>query len=412
MNELGAYVDKYFEWGIGVLKKFIEVPTVNPPGEKYGEFVSVASRVLEEIGFSVKVHEVPRSVVEKHYPEYADYPRYIIVGRLGGGEPVIQFNGHYDVVPPGSGWSTDPFKPYIREGRVYGRGSVDMKGGIAASLLAIKAFTEFFKEFEGTIEVALVPDEEIGGETGTGYLVRSGLSKPNYVVIAEPSGPDRVWFGHRGALWFYIEIYGKQAHGSAPWLGINAFEGMVKVAEKFMRNYGSTLTSKMSNYSYDDPRGAKPTITVGGEVRGGAKINIVPGYYAFSVDRRLIVEESVENVEKEVKEFIDKLRKEFPELKIGVKVVNKLQPALTNPRSKLVKALTESVSEALGIKPKVTVCLGGLDMRFYSEVGIQTVAYGPGPLSVAHKADEYLEISDFAKVSKVYIYLLKKLLIG
>ncbi len=411
MGKLSANVDKNIEWAISVLKKFIEIPTVNPPGEKYGEFASKASKVLEDLGFSVEVHEVPKSVVEKYYPEYADHPRYIVIGRLGGGKPTIQFNGHYDVVPPGAGWSMDPFKPVIRKGRVYGRGSVDMKGGIVASLLAIKAFTESFKEFEGTIEVALVPDEEIGGESGTGYLVRSGLSKPDYVVIAEPSGSDRVWFGHRGAFWFYVEVYGKQAHGSTPWLGVNAFEGMVRVAEKFMREYGIKIGSKESKYSYDDPRGAKPTITIGGEVRGGAKINIVPGYYAFSVDRRLIVEESIEEVEKEVMEFIEKIRGEFPKLKINVKVVNKLQPALTDPESELVKILTESINEVLSVKPKLTVCLGGLDMKFYSEKGVQAVTYGPGPLTLAHQANEYLDIEEFTKVSKVYAHILKKMLV-
>ena len=137
MVEQGINIDKHLEWAISVLKKFIEIPTVNPPGERYGDFVSEASKVLEELGFSVEIHEVPKGVVEKYYPEYADHPRYIVIGRLGGGRPTIQFNGHYDVVPPGAGWSTDPFKPTIREGRLYGRGSVDMKGGIAASLLAL-----------------------------------------------------------------------------------------------------------------------------------------------------------------------------------------------------------------------------------------------------------------------------------
>jgi len=123
------------------------------------------------------------------------------------------------------------------------------------------------------------------------------------------------------------------------------------------------------------------------------------------------VEESVEEVEKEVMEFIENIRREFPELKINVKVVNRLQPALTDPESELVKVLSESISEVLGIKPKLTVCLGGLDMRFYSEKGIQVVTYGPGPLSLAHQADEYLVIKEFTKVSKVYAHMLEKILV-
>ena len=411
MAELFKVVEEHVDWGLSVLKKFIEVPTVNPPGENYREFVDLASKTLEDMGFEVDVYEVPEYVVAKYYSEYAKHPRYIVIGRLGSGKPVVHFNGHYDVVPPGSGWSKDPFKPVVENGKLYGRGSADMKGGIVASLVAIKAFKEVYREFSGSVEVALVPDEEIGGETGTGYLVREGLSKPDYVVIAEPSGSGNVWIGHRGAFWFYVEIYGKQAHGSAPWLGINAFEYMVKVAQKLMTEYKSLIEKKTSSYIYDDPKGAKPTVTIGGEVKGGAKVNIVPGYFAFSVDRRLIVEEKLEEVEREVTEFISKIREEYPNVKVNVKVVNKLPPAITNPESTLVKAVSESVKEVLGRKPRLTVCLGGLDMRFYSEKGIETITYGPGPLAVAHQANEYLEVSEFVKVAKVYASLLQKLLV-
>jgi len=405
-------VDREIEWGINVLKKFIEIPTVNPPGKNYKEFVEAASKVLKEIGMSVEIHEVPKDVVSKYYPDYVEYPRYILLARLGTGSPVIQFNGHYDVVPEGSGWSKDPFKPVVENGRLYGRGSVDMKGGIVAAIVAVKAFKEAYKEFNGAIEIALVPDEEIGGETGTGYLVREGLSKPNYVIIGEPSGSEIVWIGHRGALWFFVEVYGKQAHGSTPWLGVNAFEYMVKVAEKFMKDYKDIIERKSSKYTYDDPRGAKPTITIGGEVRGGAKTNIVPGYYAFSVDRRLIVEESPDEVEKEVKNLINEIKKELPpEVKVELKVTGKLPPAMTSPESPLVRALLRSAEKVLGSKPRTTVCLGGLDMRYYTEVGIDTVTYGPGPMHVAHQADEYISIDEFTKIAKIYALLLENILI-
>jgi len=388
----------------------ISIPTVNPPGKNYEEFVNYISEILKSIGMSIEVIEVPKSIVSKHYPEYAKYPRYIVIGRIGDGKPIIHFNGHYDVVPAGSGWSKDPFKPIVENGKLYGRGAVDMKGGIAASILAIRSFLETHSKFEGTIEIALVPDEEIGGVTGTGYLVEKKLSKPNYVVISEPSGVDNIWIGHKGALWAYIEVFGKQVHGSIPWRGVNAFEYMVKIAERFMTEYKDIISKKRSYYDYGDPEGAKPIITIGGEVKGGAKINIVPGYYAFSIDRRIIPEENLDEVEKEILRFIEKLRNEYPDIRIEIRIVNKMPPALSNPQSKLVQIATDSIRQIINKEPKLMVCLGGLDMHYYVQKGIETITYGPGPLGNAHIANEYVSIDEFMKVAKAYTLLLSKFL--
>ncbi|MET1127761.1 MAG: M20 family metallopeptidase [Thermoproteota archaeon] len=403
-------VEKHVGWAVDVLKRLVSVPTVNPPGRDYKRFAEVSSEVLKQLGMEVEVVEVPQDIVSKHEPEGSGYPRFIIVGRLGSGRPVVHFNGHYDVVPPGSGWTRDPFNPVVEDGRIYGRGAVDMKGGIAAALLAVRAFAEAHPGFKGTIEIALVPDEETGGETGTGYLLSSGLSKPDYALIPEPSGSRNVWIGHRGAFWFFVEVKGKQAHGSTPWLGVNAFEYMVKVANDFIEAYRKVLEGKQSRYEYDDPRGAKPTATFGGEVRGGAKVNVVPGYYAFSVDRRLIVEETVEEVEKEVFSMIEELKAKYSEVEIGVKVTNRMPPAFTSPDSTLARELAASIEDVTGSRPRLTVCLGGLDLRFYSERGIQTVSYGPGPIHMAHQADEYVEVEELEKVAKAYARLMERLL--
>ena len=410
MNSILSSVEYYRNWSIDVLIKMISIPTINPPGVLYEEFVNYASRVLEEMGMSVKVHEIPREFVSRYYPDYAEYPRYIVIGRVGSNRPIIHFNGHYDVVPAGSGWCRDPFKPVIEGERLYGRGAVDMKGGIAASILAIRAFLETCKKFSGTIEIALVPDEEIGGITGTGYLIEKRLSKPDYVIISEPSGINNIWIGHKGAIWGYIEIYGKQCHGSTPWEGVNAFEYMARIAEKFMTEYKSIINRKKSYYDYGDPKGAKPTITIGGEVKGGAKINIVPGYYSFSIDRRVIPEESLEDVEKEIKEFIDKVGREFPEVKVRIRITNKIPPALNDPRSKLAQITIETVEQIIGKRPRLILCLGGLDMHYYTQKGIETITYGPGPLKNAHIANEYISLNEYVKIAKVYAILLSKFL--
>ena len=411
LESIFEYIDREFKWAIKILKDIISIPTVNPPGEHYEEFKDYIVGVLRDIGVDTHVHKVPKEYVSKHYPDYADRPRYIIIARVGKGRPILQFNGHYDVVPPGRGWSRDPFKPHIDNGKLYGRGAVDMKGGIAATLLAAKAIISLLGEPEnGSLEIALVPDEEIGGKTGTGYLVEH-IGVPDYTIIAEPSNANNVWIGHKGALWGFIEIHGRQAHGSTPWHGVNAFEYMARVALDIVREYVARLNSKHSAYDYGDPRAAKPTINLGGEVTGGAKINIVPGYYAFSFDRRLIVEEKLEEVEKEIKELIEKISARYKQdgVKVGLKIVSKLEPAFTPPDNILVKTVI-SVGKSLGLDIKPIVCVGGLDLHYYTSKGGIAVAYGPGPSDLAHQADEYVSLEELRTVAKVYAGLIKMLI--
>lgn len=404
-----SLLEENINWGIKVLGDMISIPTVNPPGEYYWEFVNYSKKILESIGFKTEILEVPREYVEKYYPEYADHPRYIILSRYSSSRPVFHFNGHYDVVPAGSGWSKKPFEPVIEDNRIYGRGSSDMKGGIAAFLVAAKTLIETTRDINGTIEIALVPDEEIGGETGSGYLTKITGIKPDYAIIGEPSSSNTMWIGHKGALWAIVEVHGRQAHGSTPWLGVNAFEYMVKIAHRLINEYILLLDSRKSKYEYDDPRGAKPTATIGGELKGGAKINIVPGYCSFSIDRRIVPDEKLEDVERELVEFLERTVSEYRDVKVNIKIINRLKPALVDPELDFIKLIKKTVVEAIGLEPKTTICIGGLDMHYYTDTGIPVVTYGPGHLGVAHTADEYLSLSEFRNMSKIYYALLKKI---
>lgn len=389
---------------VSILSKLISIPTVNPPGEKYAEFVEYVEKLFKTLGLDTEIIEVPKSEVAKRCAECADYPRLILLARSG--EPRIHFNGHYDVVPPGplESWRvTMPFEPVYREGRVYGRGAVDMKGGLTSIILAVeKAASNGLKNFE----VSFVPDEETGGETGAGYLAKSGKIKAPWVVIAEGSGEDNIWIGHRGLIWFMVEVYGKQAHGSTPWYGLNAFEGAAYIAYR-LQEYIKSISSRRSNYEYDDPRGASPTVTIGGEVRGSVKTNVVPGYFAFSVDRRIIPEEDLEQVKREFVEFIEKVAKELPH-KVEVKITNISEAALVEPNHPLVEAMSKSVEEVIGKRPRKTVCIGGLDARFFIKAGHPTVTYGPGPIGLAHAPDEYVEVKQVINVAEAYYNLIKR----
>jgi len=397
-----------YELARRILAGSIEFPTVL--GESYGDIVDFYREILSEHGVHVTIHRVPDEYVAKTLPREfnPDKPRYILLARLGTGEKVLQFNGHYDVVSPGEGWETPPFKPVIRDDKIYGRGSTDMKGGIASILLALISLAQEAREPGVIVEAALVPDEEIGGKTGTGYLVNELGSKPDYVVIAEPSGLDNIYIGHRGNVWGIIKVYGRQAHGSAPWLGDNAFEKMIVFAQEFLRRYRSEISRRRSSYTYEDENASQPTITPGGLLVAPGSINIVPGVSGFSIDRRLIVEERVEEVVDEIRRVVESVSSDLG-VEASFTLVEASPPAFTPPDHALTTKLSKAIGREIGVEPRRTICVGGLDLRYYTMKGIPAVAYGPGEVGLAHKANEYIKLSDVVRASRVYLELVREI---
>lgn len=398
---------------VRLLQQLIRIPTVNPPGEHYAEMAGVLRDELEAIGLDVQVVRVPDEMVEKIHPWARGYPRYIVLARLGDGRPVLHFNGHYDVVPPGQGWTRDPFDPVVEDGRLYGRGASDMKGGITAIIAAARSLIEEgWRPRRGSLELSFTPDEETGGETGVGYMLEEGLVLPDYAVVAEPSTTYKIWIGSRGAVWMNVHVYGRQAHGSAPWLGLNAFEAMVEIAHRIIHEYKPRLAERKTDLPMDDPRAASPTITIGGEIEGGAKTNVVPGYYRFSIDRRLIPGEDPDKVEEELRNFIMEAAQDLIEKGYRVEVETTGKAAATSipPDHPFVDTVARAAREATGIEPARTICIGGLDTRYFQERGIPAVTYGPGALDAAHMPDEYIPLDELERAVKAYRLLIRRIL--
>ncbi|MGC8665344.1 MAG: M20 family metallopeptidase [Conexivisphaera sp.] len=395
-----------------VLGQLVSVPTVNPPGESYGEMAEVLQSIMEDSGYDVEVVEVPRDYLERYIPQYADHPRYVVIARIGSGDPVIHFNSHYDVVPPGDGWSRDPFRLTVDGDVVYGRGTVDMKGGAATAILAAQAAAVAGADQYGSVELSFTPDEETGGETGVKYLVDSGLVSPDYVIVPEASGSDNVWIGNKGNLWAEVEVRGRQAHGSTPWLGLNAFEGMSRLAVSLSGILSGRLSSRSSSHRFADPREAKPTVNLGGAVSGGAKVNVVPGRYSFTIDRRLIPEEDVASAEAELRAAVEEaaapLRAEG--YSVDLRITSRSPPSVVDPRGKLATALSAAVTRSTGSAPRLTVCPGGLDTRYFQMAGVEALTYGPGDTSYAHAVDERNTISEMMRVARAYAALIPSLL--
>ncbi|MEM3510343.1 MAG: M20 family metallopeptidase [Nitrososphaerales archaeon] len=390
---------------VEMTKDFISIPTVNPPGSNYVEMVNQIDMWCRRLGLDVEIIDVPDKVVAERSPESQHQPRKIILAYLGAKEkrPHIHFNGHYDVVPATGTWKvTDPFTPILKDGKIYGRGASDMKGPLASILVALKALAEYKNELNGVASFSAVPDEEIGGEAGARYLVEKKKTFADVCIIAEPSGVETIWDSHKGQAWLEVTVKGKAAHASTPWLGVNAFERASRLVVCLADNYVKQLPSKQFNklVPYAD---AIPVVTLGGVVRGGGKINIVPDNISFTVDRRTVPGETFEEAKSEFVNALyacaDKLGVDRSDLE--VKTILAGEPCVLQ-NEKLKTEFAEVVEDALSLKPSFKICQGGLDMRHFISATIPTLTYGGGDSSKAHIADEYAKVSDLLDAAKVY----------
>jgi len=399
---------KTIENEIDRIKKFliniISIPTVSPEGQNYLELSKTVVEFLASYGISSEIHQIPLEYTDPKLPEEGrGKPRYIVISRIGRPENTfIHFNGHYDVVAGGSGWTaTDPFKPKMINDKIFGRGACDMKGGIASMLLSMIALQRFVDTLEYGIETFLVPDEEIGGETGTQYIVENNMIRGKYVIIAEPTGLDKIYIGMKGRIRALVIVRGKSAHGASPWLGVNAFEKATRLAVKMFDELVPMIEAKKSRYKYDFPEASKATLMIGGLVKGGNKINQVPDEVIFSLDRRLIVEENVNEAWSEIENYVRKAAKDM-NMNVDLKLLLAQDPIIAKENSKIFAIIDASAEEIIGRKPEKIVCYNGLDMIYYLQRGYEAATYGPGCYNI-HAPDEYIEISEIVRTSKIYI---------
>ncbi|MEM2207402.1 MAG: M20 family metallopeptidase [Sulfolobales archaeon] len=378
--------------------ELVKIPTVNPPGEHYEEFAEFLAKELEGIGFQVDLIRVPTDELEKHGVRQ---PRVVVVGTLRFAEvaKTLVLNGHYDVVPPGSGWSTDPFQPVVRNGNIYGRGVADMKGALASMIAAVKSIVQSGVSLKGNIIFIATPDEETGGHLGAGYLVKKRLVRGDACVIGEPTEPDKVDIAEKGALWVELITYGRSAHGSMPHLGVNAVEKMAKVIvslESLKKAFAErrSKTPLPEHVRYD-------TINIGGVIQGGTKINVVPDKCSCTLDIRVIPEETIEAVEKALVDFLEGLRREDPELKLDMRVIDRIDPAYTSETEEIVEGIKSAISVVVGRSARLGALPGFTDMRWFKAL-MPTVLYGPGSISQAHVPDEHVALENLLTAAKVY----------
>ena len=385
----------------------IRIPTVNPPGDFYRDCAVLIGRQLAKTGLAVQY------VQAEGRPEHtAAHPRVNVVGRGEGaaGHPRLHLNGHFDVVPPGDGWSVDPFGGAVRGGRIYGRGASDMKSGIAAAVFAVEAIRRAGVDLHGAVDISGTVDEESGGFAGVAHLCQAGIiSAPEtgYAIIPEPFGPARICVGHRGVYWFDAIAHGHAAHGSMPHLGHSAIDDMGALLEAFRTQLGPELAARLSALPVVPGLSRRPSLNVnalvGGQAGETTQSPCVADRCTATFDRRFMPEESFEEVRNEIADLVAAVERRSPRRRFRIEDRMVVHPVHTPSGSPVTRALSAAVAEVCGKPAELVASPGTYDQKHFARIaGVEhCVAYGPGPLEEAHQPDESCAVEDIVASTQV-----------
>lgn len=394
-GEIRARIGDYRSPILDTLCELISIPTVNPPGEFYRECVDYVSRKLKEWKFDHSIMVGP----------LRDYPRYSILGEYGKGVDSLHFHGHYDVVPA---HSSDQFKPDLQGGRLYGRGSSDMKSGLVALLFALRIIKECRIKLKGKITFSIVPDEETGGDYGTKHLVDSGLlPRVNLGILMPEPTSGVIWNANKGALTYRVTVEGRPAHVGLEDQGDNAFERMVEVVQSLIK-LKKEIKKRKTRMAIHPLEANRSVMLVGGESGSGFSFNLVPERAFFTIDRRINPEESLDEARRELTEVLNEHKKKG--VKIEMELLQGGEPSTASQETPLASALRESVALVTEKIPRFELCPGLCEIRFFNKRGIPAYAYGPGLLEVSHGPQEYVNISDVLNCIEVYALTALRLL--
>ncbi len=387
----------------------VRIPTINPPGDAYTPCAELIGDRLKMRGFDVTYERATGTPGDSD-----EFPRTNVVARIEGRRPgpCLHFNGHIDVVEPGEGWTRDPFGAEIADGRIYGRGTCDMKGGLAAAMVAVEAILEEGCDFDGAIEISGTVDEETGGYGGVAYLSERGFfSRPrvDHVIIPEPLNVDRVCIGHRGVWWGEVTTHGHIAHGSMPFLGDCAVRHMGAFLHRLETDIFPRLEERKTSMPVVPEGARQSTLNIaafhGGLPEGfnGLPAALVPDQCQMILDRRFLIEEPIEQVKGEVEAILRDLSETRPGFRYDLKDIMEFLPTLTDRDAPVVQAVSDALRMQIGRDAELVCSPGTYDQKHIARIGQlkDCIAYGPGILDLAHQPDEYIDIEDMMTSMKV-----------
>jgi acetylornithine deacetylase/succinyl-diaminopimelate desuccinylase family protein len=399
-EQLDAWIDAHFDEQVAFLQELIRVPTDTPPGNNAPHAERTAT-LLKNFGFEAEKHAVPQAEVQAYGLESLTN---LIVRRHYGAGKTIALNAHGDVVPPGEGWTHDPYGGDVVDGKLYGRASAVSKCDFSTFTFAVRALEAVAKPTHGNVELHFTYDEEFGGEKGPGWLLAQGLTKPDLMIAAGFS--YQVVTAHNGCLQMEVTVQGEMAHAAIPDSGTDALQGAVHILQALhaLNADYKKITSQVEGITH-------PYLNVG-QISGGTNTNVVPGKVVFKLDRRMIPEENPAEVEASIRQTIAQAAASFnpprggKQLKVDIRrmlLANSMKPLAGN--QPLVDAIQKHGEQLFGEPiPAVGTPLY-TDVRLYVERGIPGVIYGAGPRTVleshAKRADERLVLEDLRRATKV-----------
>jgi succinyl-diaminopimelate desuccinylase len=388
--EVKAWLEPRADEMAALLERLVSVGTENPPGRRLGDCGRILRDAMAQLGLAPELIELA--------PEDDLEDPCLVRASVGGGRSTIYFHGHFDVVPA---QSPDQFRPRRENGRIIGRGTADMKGGLVSMLYGALAAKELGLVANGRIDLHFVCDEETGSTAGSQYLRDTGqIDADALAMLTAESTGGVVWHANRGAITLRVEARGRVAHVGQAHLGVNAFEKMIRVAEPLAALAHELLEQRTAfPMGSDAARGSM--LVVGGSAGAGASFNAVPGSAWFSVDRRFNPEE---DLEEELARLTDTIAEAAAnaDAEVTVDVLQRAPSASTDETHPTSVALGRCIAEIEGAFPRFEMCPGVLETRWYAQLGIPAFAYGGGLLEVAHGPDEFIDEAAMHRCAAVY----------
>ena len=393
-DSIDTWVDSHFEEEVRFLQELVRVPTDTPPGNN-APHAERTAQLLAAFGMQAEKHPVPQAEVQAHGLQSITN---LIVRRRYGEGPTVALNAHGDVVPPGEGWTHDPYGGEIADGRIYGRAAAVSKSDFATFTFAVRALESLQASLKGSVELHFTYDEEFGGELGPGWLLAHQLTKPDLLIAAGFS--YEVVTAHNGCLQLEVTVHGKMAHAAIPDSGVDALQAAVRILNALyaLNTANRQVTSRVEGITH-------PYLNVG-RIEGGMNTNVVPGKVKFKLDRRMIPEEQPELVEAAIRQTIEAAAAQCPGIRVEIRRLLLARSMKPLPGNKpLVDALQKHAQAVFGETIPARGTPLYTDVRLYAAAGIPGVIYGAGPRTVlesnAKRADERLELEDLRRATKV-----------
>jgi succinyl-diaminopimelate desuccinylase len=388
-------IDKLAKETIELTKDLIEIPSENPTGNEF-----LVGKYLESF---LKKNNIP---FEK---SFVDKKRENLTIEIGDRKKKsITFINHIDTVPAGEGWKTNPFLSKVSKGKLFGRGSCDMKGGVASSLIALKEIKKKIdagKKIKKSLKYLLVVDEESAWMKGVSHEIDRGkVTKEDLVISCEPTSLNLV-IAQKGAMWYEIEIKGKNAHAASPHMGINAIHASCIVIQDLFDEF----KKKKFSHSLLGKTTFVPSI-----IEGGRKTNMVADQCKFQIDVRFIPPLTIKKIETLIKDTINNSCRKLP----GTKgILNSIcidrPPIISNEESEGCLLIKEVLKKNIGTKTKT------IGVSYYSDAGVvasrtknkQCFLLGPGNIEQAHSPNEFVSTKELTKATKIYMDIIEKYLL-